>query len=130
MVWELRRYCQVLNVFGMVLPADEQTRLNDAKVELLQSSSKPMHNFRLNGGLLEKILGVKSHPSRPPLLWNNPVFGLRKRTTDRAKQLFYVENPLMYLLDELLRYVYVPDKLAKGYRAHLANIKANPDARP
>lgn len=134
MVWELRRYCQVLNVFGMVLPADEQSRLNDAKVELLQSSSKPMHNFRLNGGLLEKILGDKSHPSRPPLLWNNPVFGLRKRTTVRAKHLSYVEHPLMYLypemLDELLKYVFVPDKLAEDYRAHLANIKANPDARP
>jgi HEPN domain-containing protein len=134
MVWELRRYCQVLNVFGKVLPADEQTRLNEAKLELFQSTSKPKHNFRLNGGLLEKILENKSHPSRPALLWNNPVFGLRKRSIVRSKHLFYAENPLMYLypemLDELLKYVFIPDKLAKVYRAHLANIKANPDARP
>ena len=134
LVWELRRYCQVLNVFGKVLPAGEQKRLDDAKSELLQSSSNPATKFRLSGGLLEKILENKSHPSRPALLWNNPVFGLRKRTTVRAKNLLHAQNPLLSLypemLDELLKYVFIPDKLAQRYRAHLANIKANPTARP
>jgi hypothetical protein len=134
MVWELRRYCQVLNVFGKVLPADEQKRLEAAKVELAQSSSKPTHKFRLDGGLLEKILDNKAHPSRPALLWNNPVFGLRKRSTVRAKHLLHAQNPLLYLypemLDELLKYVFIPGKLVEGYRAHLASIRANPNARP
>lgn len=134
MIWELRRYCQVLNVSGKVLPADEQARLDIAKVELSQSSSKPAHKFRLNGGLIEKILEDKAHPSRPALLWNNPVFGLRKRSTVRAKHLLHAQNPLLYLypemLDELLKYVFIPDKLAEGYRAHLADIRANPNTRP
>ncbi len=134
LVWELRRYCQVLNVFGKVLPAGEQKRLDDAKSELLQSSSNPTHKFRLSGGLLEKILESKSHPSRPALLWNNPAFGLRKRTTVRAKHLLHAQNPLLYLypemLEELLNYVFIPEKLVEGYRAHLANINANPTARP
>lgn len=134
MVWELRRYCQVLNVFGKVLPAKEQKLLDDAKVQLAQSSLTPKHKFRLSDGLLEKVLENKSHPSRPALLWNNPVFGLRRRSTVRAKHLLHAQNPLLLLypemLDELLKYVFIPDKLAQGYRAHLANIRANPNARP
>ena len=134
MVWELRRYCQILNVFGKVLPPAEQRRLDDAKAQLAQSSSKPTHKFRLQGGILETILENKAHPSRPALLWNNPVYGVRKRSTVRAKNHLHAQNPLLWLypemLDELLKYVFIPGKLVEAYRADLKDLKANPKGRP
>ena len=134
MIWELRRYCQVLNVFGKDLPLAEQKRLDEATVELAQSSSRPTHRFKLQNGVLEKILSERSHPSRAALLWNNPVYGVRRRSTVRAKDHLHAQNPLLYLypemLDELLKYVFIPGNLVKGYRAHLAEIKADPSKRP
>lgn len=134
LVWELRRYCQVLDVFGKVLPPAEQAQLNTAKEKLSRSSSEPKHKFRLTGGILEKMLDEKSHPSRSALTWNNLVYGVRTRSSVRVKQHLHAQNPLLYMypemLDELLKYVFIPDRLADGYRAHLANIKANPSSRP
>ncbi len=133
-VWELRRYCQVLDVFGKILPLHEQKQLEAAKLLLSQSSSMPKQKFHLSGGVLEKILAAKVHPSRAALLWNNPVYGVRKRSTVRAKEHMHAQNPLLYLhpemLDELLKYVFIPKDLVRGYRDHLVRIKANPQNRP
>jgi len=45
-----------------------------------------------------------------------------------------MENPVLYLypemLDELLKYVYVPKKLIGGYRQHLAEIQTGAKVRP
>lgn len=134
LIWELRRYCQVLNVFGKVLPPAEQTLLDAARDQLSRSSTMPKHKFRLNGGILEQMLNEKGNPSRSALLWNNFVYGVRSRSKVRAKQHWHVQNPLLYLypemLDELLKYVFIPGRLVDGYREHLAHIKANPEARP
>ncbi len=133
-VWELRRYCQVLNVSGKELPPEEQALLDKAVADLAKSADEPRHRFRLHGGLLEKILADPKHPSRSALLWQNATYGVRSRSTVRVKAHLHAQNSLLYLypemLDELLKYVFLPKKLIVGYRAHLASIKANPKARP
>jgi HEPN domain-containing protein len=133
-VWEIRRYCQVLNVFGKTLPPQEEGLLSKAKADLAQSSSRPRHKFRLHGGLLESLLSNGKHPSRAALLWQNAVYGVRKRATVRVKEHLHFQNPHLYLypemLDELVKYVFIPPKLAKAYRAHLESIKADPRSRP
>lgn len=133
-VWEIRRYCQVINVFGKALPPSEEALLSKAKADLAQSSAQPRHKFCLHGGLLESILSNRKHPSRAALLWQNAVYGVRKRATVRVKQHLHAQNPHLYLfpemLDELVKYVLIPDKLAKVYRAHLESIKSDPRARP
>jgi len=133
-VWEIRRYCQVLEVFGGTLLPQEESLVRKAKADLAQSSTQPRHKFRLNGGLLETILSNRKHPSRAALLWQNAVYGVRKRATVRVKQHLHAQNPLLYLrpemLDPLMKYVFVPDKLAEAYRAHLASINVDPGARP
>lgn len=125
-VWELRRYCQVLNVFGKVLPAEEQALLEEAHRCLEASSNEPCYKFRLNNGLLEKIIANRSHPSRAALLWQNPCFSARKRSMVKAKNHFNAQNPHLthypQMLEELLKYVYMPKKIANAYRAHLATI--------
>ena len=133
-VWEIRRYCQILNVFGKVLPLEEQKLLDTARSDLANSKTEPRHKFQLQSGFLEKIMTDKTHPSRSALLWHNPCFGVRSRATVMAKSHFNAQNSLLYLypemLDELLKYVFIPKKLVAGYRQHLAEIKAGAKAKP
>ena len=123
-VWELRRYCQVLHVFGKTLPAKEQALLDKAMEELGRSSTEPRHKFRLHNGLLEKMLGKHRHPSRGALLWQNGCFSGRKRSSVRVRHHMNAQNPHLthypQMLDELLKYVFIPPKIADAYRAHLA----------
>lgn len=133
-VWELRRYCQVLDVFGKVLPNEEQKLLAQALTNLAKSDSEPRYKFRLRGGFLEAILKDANHLSRSALLWNNATYASRKRATVRVRDHMMGGNPLLYLypemLDQLLKYVSLPGKLEQAYREHLAAIKANPSKRP
>jgi HEPN domain-containing protein len=128
-VWEVRRYCQVLNVFGKVLPSAEQALLDQARADLAKSSAEPRYRFRLHEGLLEKILDEPRHPSRAALIWQNASYGSRKRSSVRVKDHMYAQNPYLLLypemLDALLEYVFIPKKLVEGYRAHLAKVKSN-----
>lgn len=125
-VWEVRRYCQVLDVFGKQLPLDEQKLLDASWADLTNSEANPRYKFRLHGGLLEKIVNDRKHPSRAALLWHNPCFGNRRRATVKAKNHLSAQNPLLYLypemLDELLKYVFIPKELVKSYRQHLSEI--------
>lgn len=124
-VWDLRRYCQVLDVCGKELPTDEQLMLEKAKENLLASGDRPPHEFRLIGGFLEQILDKKDHPAREALVWQNAFFGARSRTYVRVQNHMSAQNSPLYIyphmLDELLKYVKIPEKLAGGYRQHLEN---------
>lgn len=132
-VWEIRRYCQVLKVSDKQLPIDEKKRLDQANSDLENSENAPRHKFRLHGGSLEKITDDRKHPSHTALLWNNPCYGNRSRTTVKAKNHWNGQNSLLYLypemLDELLKFVKIPDKLADRYRQHWLDIKAETKAR-
>lgn len=123
-VWELRRYCQVLQVFGKVLPAEEQALLDEGNKRLAASSTEPRYKFRLHNGLLEGILDKRTHPSRAALLWQNLCFSARKRSVVKVKNHLNAQNPHLthypQMLEELLKYVYMPKKIADAYRAHLA----------
>lgn len=133
-VWEIRRYCQVLNVSGKQLPLEEQKLLDTAWSDLACSETKPRHKFRLHGGLLEKIVSERRHPSRSALLWQNPCFGVRRRATVKAKSHLNAQHSLLYLypemLDELLKYVFIPKKQIAAYRQHLSEIMTGAKARP
>lgn len=126
-VWEVRRYCQVLQTFGKQFPPEEQKLFDDAWALLAASESQPRYKFRINGGLLEKFIDDQKHPSHSALLWHNPCFGVRNRATVKAKSYLNGQNSLLYLypemLDELLQYVFIPKKLVAGYREHLLQIK-------
>ena len=133
-VWDIRRYCQVLDVFGKVLPPVEQRLLEDAHAMLRKSMERPPHEFRLHGGYLEKVIANAKHPSRSALLWQNAFFGNRRRPTVRLRHNLQAANAPLYLypdmLEELLKYVYIPKDLRNGYREHLRQIVADPSKRP
>lgn len=133
-VWDLRRYCQILDVFGKKLSSEEQTMLEDAQATLRTSNDKPPHEFRLPRGFLEQVLDNKSHPAREPLLWQNAFYGNRKRRFVKAKHHMQAANAPLFLypdmLEELLKYVHIPKKLQIRYREHLEEIRTDPTKRP
>lgn len=133
-VWEIRRYCQVLTDPAPGMSSLYQKGVAEARESIERSAKEPRHQFRLPGGYLEEILSKPKHPSRPALLWHNPVFGVRRRKTVRSKWHMRAQNPHLYLypemLDEVLKYVFIPDPLEQAWRGHLAEIKADPSKRP
>jgi len=104
--WELRRYCTL----------SEAPRL----VKLRQGASAP--KYSLVGGYLEKVLDDLENPAREPLLWNNAFFGRRQRHRLRMKTWVKAANAPLYLnpqiLDEILKYVYLPKEVITAYRGH------------
>jgi hypothetical protein len=131
-VWDLRRYCQVLDVFGKVLAEVDQRLLEAAQENLRLSDGRPRHTFRIPGGFLEQVLDKKGHPAREGLLWQNACYGSRKRSNVRIRNVMEAHNAPLYLfpemLDDLLQYVHIPKDLQAGWRRHLEAIRAAPFA--
>ncbi len=105
--WELRRYCTLY----------EEPRL----VKLCEGVAPP--KYRIPGGYLEQVMDDAANPAREPLCWNNAFFGTRQRRRVRVKRWLRAENAPLYLnpqiLDEILKYVYLPKDLKHAYRTHI-----------
>lgn len=133
-VWDLRRYCQPLRMPGGN-PTPGQAAMMAATLKAIQESrNKPPQDFRIMGGHLEAVMAKKEHPSREPLLWQNGLFGTRRRKTVRQRHHLQSENAPLWLhpemLDELCKFVFIPKPLIAAYRDHLARIVADPSRRP
>jgi HEPN domain-containing protein len=101
-VWELRRYC---------------TLAQEPKQEKLRNGfAAPL--VRIPGGYLEKVIDDVKNPARDPLLRQNGFFGTRTRKRARLNKRFQAHNAPLYLnpqiLDEVLKYVFVPPPIVKG----------------
>jgi hypothetical protein len=105
-VWELRRYSTL-----SCLPRT---------IKVQEGVSPP--KLRLLGGYLEKIIDNLKSPAREPLLWQNAFFGKRTRKRVRVRGGFHATNSPLYLhpeiLDEVVKYVYLPKDVEDAYRAH------------
>jgi HEPN domain-containing protein len=133
-IWEIRRYCQVLDETNPTFTAEEQEAIREAKARVILSSQSHPSDFEIPGGLLEQILAEKLHPARHGLIWQNAFFSSYARASVKIRSHFYASNAPLFLypeiLEELNKYVFIPRKLQDGYRAHLDEIIANPDKRP
>ena len=133
-VWELRRYCQSLVIQGKNAMPFELDMLAEARKRVEESVAEKAVDFCIPGGALERILDARRHPAREPLLWQNMLYGVRKRRRVSVKNFMHVSNAPLYLfpdmLDELLKYVYVPRDMETAYRAHWQAIRADPTKRP
>ena len=78
------------------------------------------------GGVLEKILAKKDHPARQALVWQNMFFGARVRRRVRMVQHTHGTNAPLALhpeiLDEVLKYVYLPKEVERAYREELTKL--------
>lgn len=133
-VWELRRYCQSLVFQSKNVMPFELDMLAEAQKQVEESVAEKAVDFCIPGGALERILDTKNHPAREPLLWQNMLFGARKRRHVRAKVFMHASNAPLYLfpdmLDELLKYVHMPRDMETAYREHWAEIRMDPTKRP
>jgi hypothetical protein len=121
-VWEIRRYCGVLK-YEISLADGTSKQMLDMELERIERSEKARHEFRHIGGELEKILDNRKHPARPQLVWQNFCYGVRRRKRIRVSYYSHATNvPLSLhpeILDEVMRYVYLPKDVAKAYREEL-----------
>lgn len=87
----------------------------------------PPNKFSLFGGFLEKVIREKSHPARRSLIWMNFYFGLRERNrVSLAPVWTAVNSPLSLdptLLDDMKKYVQLPDKVKERTGKTLQNVK-------
>jgi HEPN domain-containing protein len=105
-VWELRRYCTLER-------GPQEARLRDGFAAPL---------VRLPGGSLEKMIDDVKNPARKALIHHNAFFGKRTRKRIGVRRWLTAHNAPLYLnpqiLDEVLKYVFIPKELAAGYRSH------------
>jgi HEPN domain-containing protein len=118
-VWEIRRYCRVLNHDKKQSDGSSRNML-DIEMDIIKnSSSRSPHEFKIIGGELEKIIKKEDHPSRKALLWQNAFFATRRRKkVKHSYTIRAVYSPLYMdseILDDLLEYVHLPKAVTKAY---------------
>lgn len=105
-VWELRRHCSLSDLGG--------------KVRLTQGVVAP--EVRLTGGYLESVMDDRQNPARKVLLLHNGFFGKRRRKLVKVNGWMRGTNAPLYLhpriLDEVIKFVYLPREIIAGYRNH------------
>ncbi len=128
-VWEIRRYCHVIN-YSITDPNGKEISvlpLNLNRIE--KAESEPWQDFKLFTGYLETVLKSKKHPARESLVWKNLRFGKAHRHKVRlAPYLYSANSPLALhpeILDEVLRYVYLPRDVVDAYRQDLKEINTS-----
>lgn len=121
-VWEIRRYCKVLD-YDIILPSGKTENMLNQELHAIEiSDQKPPQRFRITGGLIERIIDKSEHNSRSALIWQNLFFGNTIRRQVRMPSAFHAVNAPLYLhpeiLDEVLEYVFLPKEVVKAYREH------------
>jgi len=122
-VWEIRRYCHVLD-YKLKNTSGKQVDMLPYELERIKkSSTEPPINYRITGGFLEKVIEKETHPSREPLLWQNAFFGKRIRKNVSIPGRFEaVNSPLTLhpeILDDVLEYVFLPKDVIDAYKEEL-----------
>ena len=125
-VWELRRYCTVIN-YTLTLPDGAKKDMLQLEIQKIdKSENNPPQQFKVHGGFLEKIIDDKKHPAREALIWQNLYFGRRPKKTVKLVRFSHSTNSPLSLhpeiLDEVLKYVFLPKEVIKAYRSQPAAV--------
>ncbi len=121
-VWEIRRYCQVMD-FDIYLGNGTEVNVLHAKLSQVRlAKDKREKNTVIIGGVLESIIKNKAHAARGSLIWKNLRFGTSNRKKAKiiprseasASELFIYPE----ILDEVMKYAFIPDKIVKKVQDH------------
>lgn len=120
-VWELRRYCRVMNSTVLNETGESVSMLDYNIQENEEAEERHPRDFKVPGGALENILEKQSHPARVPLIWQNHYYcGSRRRKVINIPMHGHAANSPLYLypqvLDEAIKYVYIPQSVVNAYR--------------
>jgi HEPN domain-containing protein len=119
-VWEIRRYCRVLN-YELELSDGSMKNMLDLEIQKIENSNNQSPNkFSIMGGALEKILGKKENTARPALIWQNGFFTGKVRKFVKSPAHFHSVNAPLSLhpeiLDEVLKYIFIPKDVVNAYK--------------
>lgn len=119
-VWEVRRYARVLEHTMTTLEGVNVQLLEHELIRNERAERRPPQEFAIIGGHLESILANPVHPSRPGLVWHNIYFGKGRRTSVTHRPRTSGGNSPLSLhpeiLDEVLKYVFLPKDVISAYR--------------
>lgn len=121
-VWELRRYCHVLD-YSLTMADGRKKRMLQVELKAIDESERlPRVRYTRVNGVLEKIIRGKQSLQRDALVWQNPCFGQKERKTIRPLSYLQAANSPLSLhpemLDEVLKYVQMPKDVVDAYREH------------
>ena len=123
-VWEIRRYCQPLDYDIELADGSKKNMLNFELARIRTAVANHEKGTCIQGGTLEDIIGKKQHPAREPLIWKNLFFGPSKRRGVTMRPEWESGNSPFFLhpevIDEVVKYVFVPDRIADGVRIFAA----------
>jgi hypothetical protein len=130
-VWELRRYCRVLD-YELPVSGDKPVKMLEYELEHIErAESQAFQQFRIVGGKLEAIIANKADPARAPLVWQNGFYGSSRRKSVRVPIHSYSENSPLFLhpqiMDHVLEYIFIPPDVVKAY-SELATNSSSADA--
>ncbi len=121
-VWELRRYCQVLN-HDVEFPDRKFNALAMNLQRVQQAIEKNEKGTCIMHGWLESVIKKRAHAAREPLLWNNLHFGPSARKTIKIRSYMEAGNSPLYMhpeiLDDVVKYTYLPKRVEAAWRAEL-----------
>ncbi|WP_431477794.1 HEPN domain-containing protein [Massilia eburnea] len=119
-VWELRRYCQPLDYDTVDANGSKVNSLSRELDRIHRAKAREEKGTCVMGGVLERIIEKKDHPARDALIWNNLYFGSSRRKRVKMRPDFEAGNSPFFLhpeiIDEVLKYVFIPKKIAEGVR--------------
>lgn len=134
-VWSIRRFCKPL---GGTLP-DGRPALAIELQAIAEAAKRPHHEYYLHGGGLEKILTGstvkgKNDFLKEALLWQNKEYLEPSNYPEVWHYSSHSMNAPLYLdpeiIDEVIKYVFLPRDLIAAYRQHAADIKSKKTPRP
>lgn len=128
-VWELRRYCQVLD-YEIKTQTDSHSALAANLQRIRDGVTKHKKGTCILGGWLEQVEKNKGHSAREPLLWNNLYFGPSRRRKILIRSGIEAGNSPLYLhpeiIDDVAQYVYIPKPILAMWQSEAKKRKEDP----
>ena len=122
-VSELRRYCQVLD-WERKTHEGPRNLLAPMLARIKYAADNSKRDTCIMSGWLESVLEDKTHAARGALIWQNLYFGTSHRSKVKLHGFFEGGNAPLYMhpeiLDEVLKYVYLPNRIVKEWREELS----------
>lgn len=130
-VWSIRRFCSVLQYDH----PDGSPALALELQKISKAETQPHHQFYLFGGVLENIIASADNEFlRTGLLWQNLEYDDPQNWPAPWEYRSHFTNAPLYLhpeiLEEVLKYVFIPKDLAQAYREYAQDIKAGKTPPP
>ncbi|RSE16797.1 HEPN domain-containing protein [Escherichia coli] len=101
-VWELRRYCRLLN-YQLKTPKGELIDMLEVELRKIEHSRNvPPHKYKITDGYLEKRLKDNKYNHGNILTWKNLFFGKTKKNTIKIGRSQRISYPTQYIHPESL----------------------------